>query len=267
MEERLQGEVERAAQLLLTARHVVALVGAGLSVESGIPPFRGPGGLWTRFGEPPMDGYQRFLADPAAHWREQLQGPQDEGPGAEMRKAIEGARPNDGHYALAELERVGVLQHIITQNVDGLHVEAGTTRLVEIHGNRHMLRCIECGLRLPRAEFPVETIPPTCPECGGIVKGDGVMFGEPIPGQLLRTCYEQTALCDCMLLVGTSGTVHPAAAFPQMVKQGDGALIEVNPLLTHLTELCDVVLRGSAAQTLPLLVARVRELQGLQQAR
>ncbi|GBD11305.1 NAD-dependent protein deacylase [bacterium HR23] len=242
-----------AVRLLHNARYVVALVGAGLSQESGIPTFRGPGGLWTRYGEPPMDGYQRFLRDPRAYWEEQLR-QETAGPRAELMQAIAQARPNPGHLALVDLERRGVLKCTITQNVDNLHREAGSQRLIEIHGNRTLLRCISCGLRLPRKEFVVREIPPHCPECGGIIKGDGVMFGEPIPKEWLEACYAETARCDCMLLIGTSGTVYPAAGFPQIVKMRGGSLIEFNPLETHLTPLCDVVVRASAAVALPRLV-------------
>ncbi|MCS7207668.1 MAG: Sir2 family NAD-dependent protein deacetylase [Dehalococcoidia bacterium] len=245
--------VLEAVQCLRASRYVVALVGAGLSRESGIPTFRGPDGLWTRYGEPPMDGYQRFLRDPRAYWEEQMR-PDTEGPRAELARAIAQAKPNPGHFALVALERMGILRCTITQNVDNLHREAGSQRLIEIHGNRTFLRCIGCGLRVPRKEFVIKEIPPPCPECGGLIKGDGVMFGEPIPRAWLEACYEETAQCDCMLLVGTSGTVYPAAGFPQMVKMQGGRLIEINPLQTHLTPLCDVVVRASAAVALPRLV-------------
>lgn len=243
-----------AARLVRQARYVVALVGAGLSKESGIPTFRGPGGLWTKYGEPPMDGYQRFLRDPKAYWEEQLAG-EKEGPRAELLRALAQARPNPGHLALVDLERMGVLRCTITQNVDNLHREAGSRRLIEIHGNRTMLRCIACGLRVPRKEFPLTEIPPYCPMCGGLIKGDGVMFGEPIPREWLEACSAEIARCDCMLLIGTSGTVYPAAGFPYLVKAKGGALVEVNPQETHLTHLCDVVVRASAAVALPRLVA------------
>ncbi len=263
MDEALEQAIEQAAQLLARARYVVALVGAGLSAESGIPTFRGPGGLWTRFGEPAMDGYQRFLADPEAYWREQREREQaTEGSGAEMREAIEAARPNAGHYALAEMERDGLLRYTITQNIDNLHAEAGSERLVEIHGNRRKLRCIGCGLRVDRTEFTISAIPARCPECGDLIKGDGVMFGEPIPARWLQICHQQTELCDLMLMVGTSGTVYPAAAFPEMVKRGGGILVEANPQESQLSQSSDVTLRMSAATSLPLLAARVRELRG-----
>ena len=262
MTDDLTQAVERAAQLVAAADYVVALVGAGLSAESGIPTFRGPGGLWTRFGEPSMDGYQRFLADPRTYWREQREREQaTSGSGPEMRAAIESARPNPGHHALAALEREGVLRYTITQNIDNLHYEAGQERVVEIHGNRHKLRCVECGFRVGRADFSTEDEVPRCPECAGPIKGDGVMFGEPIPARWLQTCYEQTDRCDLMLLVGTSGTVYPAAAFPDMVKGRGGTLIEANPLESHLSGRSDVVLKASAATSLPLMAARVRELR------
>lgn len=259
-EEKLFPEVERAARILLSASYVIAVVGAGISAESGIPTFRGPGGLWTRFGEPPMDGYQRFLADPIAHWKQQVQPP--EGYRVEMHRALEKARPNPGHYALAELEALGILKYTITQNVDNLHAEAGSRKLVELHGNRFKLRCIGCGLRFPRVEFRIVELPPRCPECGGLVKGDGVMFGEPIPHAWLKVCEEQTELGDCVLLVGTSGVVYPAAAFPQQVHARRGTLIEVNPLPTQLSHLCRLILRAPSAQALPLVVRKVKELQG-----
>src|SRR5207247_2559835 len=129
------------------ARYVIALTGAGLSVESGIPPFRGPGGLWTRHGEPPMDGYQRFLKDPRRAWEERLN---PAGPMRELWEALAAARPNPGHQALVELEELGVLKCTITQNVDNLHRTAGSERLLEIHGNATLIRCIECVARYPR---------------------------------------------------------------------------------------------------------------------
>jgi NAD-dependent deacetylase len=265
LEQSLVAALERATDTLLAARHAVALVGAGLSVESGIPPFRGEGGLWTRFGAPSMNGYQRFLQDPVAYWREQL-APR-EGFRAELFRAIRAARPNAGHHALVSLERLGVLRMTITQNVDGLHVQAGSQRLVEIHGNRDKLRCIGCGLRLPRAEWPLEQLiqegrPPRCPECGELLKGDGVMFGEPIPRPWADESLRHVAQCDCMLLVGTSGTVYPAAAFPPQVKSHGGLLLEVNPSPTPFSLLCDLVLRAPAALALPLLVEAVERRGG-----
>lgn len=253
----LDQTVEEAARLIVQSRHVVALVGAGLSVESGIPPFRGPGGLWTKYGEPDMRGFERFMEDPKRWWEERVSG---SGAYRELVQALSQARPNAGHIALRELEEMGRLQHIITQNIDNLHQEAGSTAITEIHGNRTKLRCLSCGQRWPLDGFPIEELPPRCPECGGLVKSDTVMFGEAIPRDALDECVNQTRMCDCMLLVGTSAVVYPAAGFPVDVKTSGGKLIEVNPLETPLTETADIVLRAPAGESLPRVAARVREL-------
>jgi len=252
----LEQAVEQAARLIVGSRHVVALVGAGLSVESGIPPFRGPGGLWTKYGEPDMQGYQRFMEDPKRWWEERMS---HSGAYQELIEALAQAKPNTGHVALSELEEMGYLRHIITQNIDNLHQEAGSKAVTEIHGNRTKLRCLECGQRWPLDEFPIDELPPHCPACGGIVKSDTVMFGEPIPRDALDECIAQTRMCDCMLLVGTSAVVYPAAGFPVDVQMSRGKLIEVNPHETPLTEMCEVVLRAPAGDSLPQVVARLRD--------
>ena len=256
-EEQLAQAVEEAARLVVASNHVVALVGAGHSVESGIPPFRGPGGLWTKYGEPDMLGYQSFMRDPRKWWEETLSGT---GPMRELLDALAQAQPNPGHYALAELEQLGQLQHIITQNIDNLHQEAGSIAITEIHGSRVKLRCIVCNTRWPVDDFTIEELPPKCPECGGMVKTDTVMFGEPIPRDALEECIRQSRMCDCMLLVGTSGVVYPAAGFPQDVKAAGGKLIEFNINETALTPLSDIILRAPTGTSLPLLVERVRQL-------
>ena len=256
-ESELERAIEEAARVTVAARHVVALVGAGLSVESGIPPFRGPGGLWTKHGEPDMLGYERFLEDPKKWWEERLSGT---GAMQELIDALSQAKPNAGHYALAELERIGQLQHIITQNIDNLHQEAGSAAITEIHGNRLKLRCLGCSTRWPLDQFPIEELPPKCPHCGGMVKSDTVMFGEPIPHDALNECINQTRSCDSMLLVGTSAVIYPAAGFPQDVKRNGGKLIEINPHETSITSYCDVVLRAPSGTSLPLLVERIRDL-------
>ena len=262
MTDRLADAIDSAARLIAKSSHVTALVGSGISVESGIPTFRGPGGLWTRLGEPSVRGYQRFLDDPVAWWKQQ-QDEQADPARTEFRAAIDRAEPNAGHRALAELERLGVLKLTITQNVDNLHYRAGSDLVAEIHGNRTKLRCIACESRWPRDEFPVDSYPPRCPECDGLVKSDTVMFGEPIPPGVLDLCQRGTESSDCMIVAGTSGTVYPAARFPRAVKDRGGRIIEANPNETPLTGRSDVVLRGSTGETLPRLVQRVRELRDL----
>ena len=170
--------------------------------------------------------------------------------------------PNAGHHALAELERLGVLKHLITQNVDGLHHKAGTRLVAEIHGNRTRLRCIGCEARWPRDGFALDPLPPKCPECGDLVKGDTVMFGEPVPPGVLELCSRVTDECDCMIVAGTSASVYPAANFPNRVLARGGRVIEANPNPTRLSERCEVVLRGPTGATLPMVAARVAELLG-----
>jgi len=254
-------QLDIAARVIVEASYVIALVGAGMSKESGIPTFRGGDGLWDKHGQPPMDGYQRLLADPEKWAAERAA---QQGQPGDWGKALDDAQPNPGHYALAELERLGHLQCIITQNIDNLHHVAGSTAVAEIHGNRTKQRCIGCMRRWGSDDsldgLVMEGNIPRCPDCDGIVKGDTVMFGEPIPQDVLEVCFDQVRQADCMLLLGTSAAVVPAAEFPVMVYRNGGRLIEVNPQETHLSEACSAVLRAPTGEVLPKLVEHVAEL-------
>jgi NAD-dependent deacetylase len=243
-----------AAAIIVGSSYVTCLTGAGISVESGIRPFRGPGGLWTEKGEPPMDGYQRFLRDPKAHWERRMR---DAG---EFGINIMGAEPNPGHLALAELERMGVVRWLITQNIDNLHLAAGSKNVLEIHGNSRYLRCVECSSRWPVAEFRLEGIPPRCPECGGIVKSDTVMFGEPIPVTVLNRCFEEAGRSDCMIVAGTSATVTPAANLPIIVKRSGGRLVEFNVRSSEISSICDANVYAPSGESLPVLVEEIKRL-------
>ena len=251
--------IEAAAEALLRARYPIALTGAGLSVESGIPPFRGPGGLWTRHGEPPMNGYQTFLADPKRAWQQRLD---PQGPMRELFERLTAARPNPGHLALVELEELGLLRCTVTQNIDDLHRVAGQRELAEIHGNATLVRCIECVARWPRDAVSLDELPPVCPSCGGLVKSDTVSFGEPIPPDVLERCQREARTADLILVAGTSATVYPAAALPIEVLERGGTLIEVNPYETELSDIARIVVRGPAGDALPRIVAAARRLAG-----
>jgi NAD-dependent deacetylase len=249
-------EILAAARAILDADYPIALTGAGMSVESGIPPFRGPGGLWTKYGEPPMNGYQIFLSDPKKAWEDRIRRQNDElwGP-------LKVAKPNPGHTALKELEAMGVLRFLITQNVDDLHREAGHSALAEIHGNWKLIRCIECGARFRGEDIRLEVLPPQCPKCDGLLKGDTVAFGEPIPPDVLQHCVEHSARADLVIVAGTSATVYPAAGFAIEVKQRGGVLIESNLYESEITRICDISLRGPTGAVMPRLAATVADIR------
>ncbi len=250
-EQALQG-IRDAAAIIKKSKYVTCLTGAGISVESGIRPFRGPGGIWTERGEPSMDGYQRFLRDPEAYWRRRLEEK------SEFGITIMNSEPNPGHYALAQLEEMNVLKYLITQNIDNLHLAAGSKKVLEIHGNGHYLRCVDCSAKWLVDDFMVESIPPRCPHCGGIVKTDSVMFGEPIPAKVLNRCFEEAQRSDCMIVAGTSATVTPAANLPLIVRRNGGALIEVNILESQISYNCDVNIFAPSGEALPRLVTEIK---------
>src|ERR1700688_2507178 len=158
-------EIREAASTILAARYPIALTGAGMSVKSATPRFRGPGGLWTKYGEPPMNGYQIFLADPKKGWEDRIKRQDDE-----LFAPLKVATPNPGHYAFAELEQMGVLRFLITQNVDDLHRQAGHKALAEIHGNWKLIRCLQCRSRFQAEEISLKVLPPSCPNCQGLLK-------------------------------------------------------------------------------------------------
>jgi len=249
-------EIRETAETIVDAGYPIALTGAGMSVESGIPPFRGPGGLWTKYGEPPMNGFQRFMADPKKAWEERLTRRNDE-----LFKPLTIAKPNAGHVALVELERLAILRFVITQNIDDLHRQAGQKALAEIHGNWTLIRCLDCTTRFHGDAISLEKLPPECPRCGGLLKSDTVSFGEPIPIDVLNMCAEHSARADLVIVAGTSATVYPAAAFALEVKQRGGILIEVNLYESEITQICDFSLRGGSAAVLPRLVSAIGEIR------
>jgi len=249
-------EIELACAAIMHRSHVVCLTGAGMSVESGIRPFRGPGGLWTEHGEPALDDYQQFVKDPRKYWQELLE---PKGFIAELHNALRDARPHIGHLAMAEMERLGFVAFTITQNVDDLHRQAGSQRLAEIHGNYTLVRCLDCGRRVRSEDIDTGTLPPRCSRCGGLLKSDIVVFGEPIPEDVGRACIEEIDQADCLLMVGTSAYVYPAAGFPHHVKAHGGTVIEVGPHSTEISHECDIVVRGTAVEVLPRLLELMKE--------
>ena len=270
---KLEAEITRAAHLIANSDYVVAMTGAGMSVESGIPPFRGTGGLWTKYGTPSMDGYRQFKSDPEGYWQRQINAQIDDHI-LELRNSLRDAKPHAGHFALAALVNEGYIKSVITQNIDGLDIKAGIgDALIEIHGNRSRLRCIGCSKRTDLNDFVPLFIPEPCDECGQPVKFDAVMFGEPIVPEVMAAAREQIDLADCVLAIGTSATVRPASGLLWVAKhrskgnhsggyatRQDAKLIEINPNPTKLSGLCDVVVRATAGEGVPALLESIENL-------
>ena len=229
------------------------MTGAGMSVESGIPPFRGADGLWTKYGTPRMDGYSQFKKDPTSWWNRRTNEKIDAHI-IELRDALSNAEPHAGHYALAELEKTGSIQALVTQNIDALDEKAGFENLIEIHGNRTKLRCIECGNRVSLNDFVPLYAPDPCKKCDGLVKFDTVMFGEPIPDDVMVAARAEIDKADCVLAIGTSATVRPASGLLWIAEASGATIIEINPTETKLTSICQVSLRSTAGEALPMLL-------------
>ena len=180
------------------------------------------------------------------------------------------AEPNAGHYILAELEKMGIIKCVITQNVDSLHEKAGTINLLEYHGSVIKYRCLSCGKRYARDEFDMQKLylegklPPSCPECGGVIKTDGVFFGEPIPTDVAQKSLEESLKCDVMLICGTSAVVYPFANLPRVAKERSLAkIIEVNAEPTPLTEdgISDYLIQGMIGEILPRILEEVKKFK------
>ncbi len=217
---------------------IALLTGAGISAESGVPTFRGPGGLWKSFRPEDLATPQAFQKDPALVWEWYLW----------RRSIIAKAEPNAGHIALVDLEkRYGDDFLLITQNVDGLHQKAGSKRLLELHGNIWRVRCLSCGVVYYDYSTSQPQLPPTCRECGGLVRPDVVWFGEALPEDALLTAYQWAKSCQVFVSIGTSAVVYPAAELPHVAKRHGAKLIEINPEETPISSLADVIIREPAS--------------------
>lgn len=239
---------ERAASDLNAAKHIVALTGAGISVESGIPPFRGKGGVWEKFDPMEVAHIDAFMRDPGRVWSLLLK---------DMKEILDRARPNDAHKGLAKLEAWGKLKTVITQNVDGLHQMAGNTDVIEFHGSFARHRCLDCNRRCETHEINLSQIPPRC-DCGGIYRPECVFFGEMIPPQHLLRSRQAAVQCDIMLVIGTSAVVQPAAFMPLVAKEAGALVIEINPEKTPLTgSVSDYLVQGKAGDMLNAILAEM----------
>ena len=240
--------MERAAELIASARRGVAFTGAGISAESGIPTFRGEGGLWQRYDPMKVSSISNFMLDPASYWTV----------ARERGRETLAARPNPGHFALAALEEAGHIAAVVTQNTDGLHLDAGSERVIELHGTGRTVRCLDCGATETRADVQArlhEEMPPRCRTCGsGHIKPAVVFFGEPMPPRATAEAFELASACDLMLVVGSSLVVFPAAEVPVTAAEAGRPIVIVNAEATPLDDIAEVVIRGRSGEVLPRLV-------------
>lgn len=240
-----RGMIDRLA----VSAHAVALTGAGISVESGIPDFRSAGGLWSKYDPMEYGHIQSFRSNPARVWQMLL----------EMDQLLVGAEPNPAHRALAELERRGIIKEVITQNVDSLHQKAGSRTVIEFHGHNRALRCEACSRRFMRDGVKFDVLPPVC-SCGGPLRPEIVFFGELIPSDALEQAMEAARMCDFLMIVGTSASVAPASQIPRIAKKNGAFLLEVNPGVSELPAgMVDFRIARSAGVALPEIVTALMD--------
>ncbi len=251
-DEQLRQEIHGVASYLVRGGRAVALTGAGISVDSGIPDFRSAHGLWSRYEPMEYATIEAFRLHPRKVWEMVFA----------LRDTVCGAPPNAAHEALAALEDMGLLDAVITQNIDDLHQRAGSREVVEFHGSAAWLRCPDCDHHYRASEKPIAPPePPLCERCDSVLKPDFIFFGEAIPAEALSRAMQLATGCRLMLVVGTSALVSPASELPRLSMQAGAAVVEANLERTPLSRICLHRLEGSASETLPLLVEACRRLQ------
>lgn len=236
--------IETAREWLRQARRVAVLTGAGISAESGVPTFRGAGGLWKNFRAEDLATPQAFARDPKVvwewyDWRRQL---------------LAKVEPNAGHFALAALEgRMAGAFTLVTQNVDGLHDRAGSRNVLKVHGDIWDVRCLDCGRTVRDERAPLPELPPRC-DCGGTLRPGVVWFGEALPRDVFEAAQSAMEECEVLLVVGTSAVVYPAAGLAPLARGHGARVIEVNLEETPVSGAVDAALRGKSGEILPLLL-------------
>jgi len=255
-EQELDALAEKVANLIIGAKRVVVFTGAGVSTESGIPDFRSPGGIWEKF-DPDDFTYQKFVRDPQAR-KKQWQMLREGGLTTE-------AKPNPAHYAIAELDKLGKLDCVITQNVDNLHQKAGVPadKVFELHGNMQWAVCLSCGRRYPfgqvKARLDQGEEMPDCEVCHGILKPDAVFFGEPLPRNVLEEATLRSTKCDLFIVIGSTLIVYPAAYMPMYAVDSKAKLVIINLSSTPMDRQADVLIRAKAGEAMLKIIKRVKE--------
>jgi NAD-dependent deacetylase len=242
--------IDDIARLLSNSKHAVVFTGAGISAESGIPTFRGANGLWSRYDPEEVASIQGFMRNPKAFW-------------AFARELIvkTKAKPNAGHYAIAELEKMGIVKAVITQNIDMLHQKAGSRRVLELHGSLKYVDCLKCGKTYEWEEIVDKIDDIKCENCGSMyLKPRIVFFGERLPRDVLNEAIREAESSDVFIVVGSSLQVYPAANLPFIAKERGAKLILINKDPTDKDWLFDIVVYGKAGEILPKIVEKVKEI-------
>lgn len=239
----LAEKIKEVAELLKERPRLAVLTGAGVSAESGVPTFRGPDGLWRQFRAEDLATPEAFARDPKLVWEWYDW----------RRQKIQSVAPNPAHMILARWEKYFPVFTLITQNVDGLHRQAGSTKILELHGNIWMVRCTQEGKIMENRQVPLTPIPPLCPNCGALLRPHVVWFGEALDPNILEAAFEACRRSEVMMVIGTSAVVQPAASLPLVAQQRGAKLIEINLEPTPLSPYADYVLYGKAGEILPLI--------------
>jgi len=243
----MENAISKLKKFVSTSDQIVAFTGAGFSAESGISTFRGAGGLWSKYDPSIYADVNRFREDPSYYWSFFRD---------ERYPVIKRAKPNEGHFALVELEKRGKLYRVITQNIDGLHQVAGSSDVIELHGNTRMIFCLSCDRVYSMNEayrLLQEELPPRC-SCGGVLKPGTVLFGEPLPQVALDMAMLAARNCDMFLVLGSSLVVYPAASMPRIAKKNGAVLVIVNIDPTPLDDMADLVISESVSKVLSRLI-------------
>lgn len=240
-----KNDFKKASEILKKAKRITAFTGAGISVESGIPSFRGEDGIWKKY-DPSVLEIENFTNNPKKSWSviKEL-----------FYTKFKDAKPNAAHKALVELEKMHKLRAIITQNIDNLHQKAGSTNVYEFHGNSQKLVCLKCGEKFNLNQVNLDDEIFFCPKCSGLLKPDFVFFGESIPSAAYNSAVRESQICDLFMIIGTSGEVFPAAIIPHTAKEHGAVILEINKSDSSFTDtVTDIFLKGNAVKILKELL-------------
>jgi len=247
----MENKIKQAAKIIKDSKYAIAFTGAGISVESGIPPFRGNDGLWSKY-DPIVLDINYFYANTLESWKV-------------IREIFYDffgkAKPNAAHQVLATFEKEGIIKSIITQNIDNLHQEAGSKTVYEFHGTAHTMVCLKCGKKYLSPNIDLSNLPPKCIECKGVLKPDFIFFGEGIPEFAHSKSFEEAEKCDVFIVIGTTGEVMPASMLPHAAHQNGAIIIEINPEESLFTnKLTQIHLKGKAGEILTEIEKEITKL-------